>query len=131
VIFKENIPKGKVHELGYSSHTLSIHRGRYVRIETKNIQVLLSKKEWPYLMELASASINRQLIRFSRLQDDLVQWWKKCLQERAFSIPPDANGIDFVSLYDELSHRASLFKRNNPDPDSDSDTMPYIAKCEL
>ena len=51
----------------------------------------------------------------------------KCLQERAFSTPPDANGIDFDSLYDELSHRASLFNKNNPDPDSDSDTMPYNA----
>ena len=37
------------------------------------------------------------------------------------------NGIDFDSLYDELSHRAILFNKNNPDPDSDSDTMPYNA----
>jgi len=127
VTFKDNIPKGEVHELGDSAHTLSVHCGRYVRIATKNIQVLLSKKEWTYLMELASACINRQVIRFSRLQDDLVPWWNKCLQERAFSTPPDANGIDFDSLYDELSHRASLFNKNNPDPDSDSDTMPYNA----
>jgi hypothetical protein len=49
------------------------------------------------------------------------------LQERAFSTPPDANGFHFDSLYDELSHRASLFNKNNPDPDSDSDTMPYNA----
>ena len=60
-------------------------------------------------------------------QDDLVPWWNKCLQERAFYTPPDANGIDFDSLYDELSHRASLFNKNNPDPDSDSDTIPYNA----
>ena len=56
-----------------------------------------------------------------------MPWWNKCLQERAFSTPPDANGIDFDSLYDELSHRANLFNKNNPDPDSDSDTMPYNA----
>ena len=62
-------------------------------------------------MEFASACINRQVIRFSRLQDDLVPWWNKCLQERAFSRTPDANGIDFDSLYDELSHRASLFNK--------------------
>ena len=78
-----------------------IHCGRYVRITTKNIQVFISKKEWAYLMELASACLNRQVIIFSRLRDDLVQWWNKCLQERAFSTPPDANGIDFDSLYDE------------------------------
>jgi hypothetical protein len=56
-----------------------------------------------------------------------VTWWNKCLQERAFSTLPDANGIDFDSFYDVLSHRASLFNKNNPDPDSDSDTMPYNA----
>ena len=78
-------------------------------------------------MELASVCINREVIRFSRLQHDLVQWWNKCLQERAFSTPPDANGIDFDSLYDELSHRTSLFNKNNPDPDSDSDTMTHNA----
>ena len=80
-------------------------------------------------MELASACINRQVIRFSRLQDNLLQWWNMCLQERAFSTPPDASGIDFDSLYDELSHRTSLFNKNNPDPDPDSDphTMPYNA----
>jgi hypothetical protein len=50
-----------------------------------------------------------------------------CLQERAFSTPPDASGIDFDSLYDELSHRTSLFNKNNPDPDSDSDTIPHNA----
>ena len=73
VTFKDNIPKGKLHELGDSSHTLSIHCGWYVRITSKNIQVLLSKKEWTYLMQLASACINRQVIRFSKLHDDLVE----------------------------------------------------------
>ena len=114
-----------MHELGVSSHTLSIHCGRYVRITSKNIQVLLSKKDWEYLIKLASVCINTQVIRFSRLLDDLLQWWNKCLQEKAFSTPPNANGIDFDSLYDELSHRTCLFNRNNPDPDSD--TILYTA----
>jgi hypothetical protein len=109
VTFEDNIPKGEVQELGDSSHTLSIHCGRYVRIATKKIQVLLSKKEWTYLMELASACINRQVIRFNRLQGDLVPWWNKCLQERNFSTPPDANGIDFDSLYDELKPQSKSF----------------------
>ena len=55
-----------------------------------------------------------------------MQWWNKCLHERAFSTPPDANGIDFDSLYDELRN-TSLFNKNNPDPDSYSDTMPHNA----
>ena len=48
-----------------------------------------------------------------------------CLQKRAFSTPPNANGIDFDSLYDELSRRTCLFNKNNSDPDSDSDTLLY------
>jgi len=60
VTFKDNIPKGKVHELGGSSHTLSIHCGRYVRITSENIQVLLSKKDWEYLIKLASVCINKK-----------------------------------------------------------------------
>ena len=87
VTFKDNIPKAEVHELGDSSHALSIHCGRYVRTATKNIQVLLSKKEWTYLMELASACINRQVIRFSRFQDDLVTWWLSVCKKEPFLQP--------------------------------------------
>jgi len=79
VTFKDNIPKSEVHELGDSRHSLSLHCGRYIRITSENTQVLLSKKDWAYIMELASACINRQAIRFSRLQDDLVEWWNRCL----------------------------------------------------
>ena len=89
--------------------------------------MLLSKKDWAYLKELASVSINKQAIRFSRLQDDLLQWWNQCLREKAFSTTPNANGIDFDSLYDELSKRTCLFNINNPDTDSDSDTILYTA----
>ena len=73
VTFKDNIPQGKVYKLGDSYHKLSMHCGRYIRIRSKNTQVLLSKKDWAFLMELASACINKQIIRFSRLQDDLVE----------------------------------------------------------
>ena len=84
VNFKDNILKGKVHELGDSSHTLSINCGRYVRITSETIQVLLSKRDWAYLTELASVCINKQGIRFSRLQDDLLQWWNKCCVKSHF-----------------------------------------------
>jgi len=43
VTFKDNIPKGEVNELGDSRHTLSLHRGRYIRITSENNQVLLSR----------------------------------------------------------------------------------------
>jgi len=32
-------------------------------------------------MELPIACINRQVIRFSRLQNDLVECWNKCLKK--------------------------------------------------
>ena len=48
------------------------------------------------------------MIRFSRLQDDLVEWWDKCLREKSLCTPQNANGIGFDSLYDELSHRTCV-----------------------
>ena len=68
-------------------------------------------------MELASACIDRQEIRFSRLQDNLLESWNKCLRESSFWTPPNVNGIDFGSLYDELHHRTCLFNKTYPDPD--------------
>ena len=117
VTFEDNIPKGEVHELGDSRHTLCFNCGRYIHIASENTQVLRSKNNWAYLMELASACINRQVMRFSILQDDLVEWWNKILREKSFCTPPNANGIDFDSFYNELSHRICLFETNNPDPD--------------
>ena len=38
VTFKDNIPKGEVHKLGDSSHTPTVHSGRYVRIATKTFK---------------------------------------------------------------------------------------------
>jgi len=108
VTFEDNITKGEVHELGDSRHTLSMHCGQYIRITSENTQVLLSKKDLVYLVELANACINRQVIRFIRLQDDMVEWWNKCLRENSFCTPPNANDVDFDSLYDELSHRMSF-----------------------
>jgi len=49
-------------------------------------------------MELASACINRKVIRFSRLQDDLLEWWNNCLRKKSYCTPPYVNGIDFDSL---------------------------------
>ena len=116
--FKDNTPKGEVHELGESRHTLSVPCGQYIRITSENTQVVLSKKnDWAYVTELASACINRKVIGFSRLQDDLVEWRNKCLQERSICTSPNANGIDIDSLYDELSRRTCLFNKNNPDLD--------------
>jgi len=39
-------------------------------------------------------------------------------KKKAFCTPPNANDINFDSLYVELSHRTCLFNKYNPDPDT-------------
>ena len=72
VIFKSNIPKNEVHELGDPSHTLSMYSGRYILITSENTQVYLIKNDWSQLIDLASACIERQVTKFCRFQDELV-----------------------------------------------------------
>jgi hypothetical protein len=117
VTFKDNIPKGKVSELGDSCHTLCMHCEKYKRITSENSQVFLSKKGWAYLIELASARTNKQVTRFSTLQDGLVECWNKCLQERSFCTPPNVKVIDFNTLFGKLRHRTFLFNKIYRDPD--------------
>jgi hypothetical protein len=101
-----------VHELGDSRHTLSVYCGRYIRITSENTQVSLSKKDWSQLMDWASACIDRQVIKFCRLQDELVEWRNKCVESKSFAEPPNTNALDFETLYDELGYKTGLF--NNP-----------------
>jgi hypothetical protein len=84
VIFKGYIPKNKVHELGDSQHTLSVYYGRYIRIKSKNTQVYLCNKNWSLLMDLASGCIDREVIKYGRLQDELSEWRNKCFQSNPF-----------------------------------------------
>jgi hypothetical protein len=117
VIFKGDIPKSVANELGDSCHTLSVYCGRYIRITSENTQVSLSKKNWSQLIELASSCVDRQVIKFCRLQDELVAWRNKCGESKSFADPPNTNAIDFETLYDELSHSTCLFNKFYPDDD--------------
>jgi hypothetical protein len=87
-----------MHELGYSSHTLSVYCGRYIRITSENTQVYLSKKDWSQLLDLASACIDRQVIKFCRIQDEPVEWRNKCVESKSIHEPPNTNAIDFEIL---------------------------------
>ena len=84
VTFKSHIPKDEVHELGDSRHTLSVYCGQYIRITSENSQVYLSKKNWSRLMDLASACIDRKVIKFNRPQDKLVEWRNKYFESKSF-----------------------------------------------
>ena len=103
--FKSNIWKNDVHELGDSRHTLSMYCGRYIGITSEKTQVYLSKKYWSQLMDLASACIDRQVINFCRIQDDLVEWRDKCVESKCWCTPPNTNAINFDALWDELSYK--------------------------
>jgi hypothetical protein len=108
VTFKSDIPKNEVHELGDSDHTLSVYCGRYIRITSENTQVYLSKKDWSQIMDLASGCIDREVIKYGRLQDKLSVWRNKCFESKYFCPPPDTNAVDFNILWNELK-----FKNNS------------------
>ena len=59
-------------------------------------------------MDLASACIDRQVIKFGRLQDELAEWRSKCGELKCFCTPPDTNAIDFDTLWDELTYKTTL-----------------------
>jgi len=105
VTFKGDIPKNELHELGDSQHTLSVYCGRYIRITSENTQVHLSKKDWAQLLDLASACIDREVIKYGRLQEELTELRNKCFESKSFAAPPDINAIDFNTLWNELKFK--------------------------
>ena len=108
VIFKSNVPKNELQELGDPRHNLSTYCGRYIRITSEDTQVYLSKKDWSQLMNSASACVDNQLIKICRLQDDLFEWRCKCVESKCFCKRPNTNAIDFETLRDELTYKTSL-----------------------
>jgi len=55
-------------------------------------------------MDLVSGCINREVIKYGRLQDELLEWRNKCLQYKSFCTPPETNAIDFNILWNELKY---------------------------
>jgi len=78
VTFKSDTPKSEVHELGDPHHTLSVYCGQYIRITSKKSQLLLSKKDWSQLLDMASACTDREVIKYGRLQEELAELRNKC-----------------------------------------------------
>jgi len=65
-------------------------------------------------MDLASVYLNKEVIKFCKLQYELVEWRNKCLQYKSFCTPPNTNAIDIDILYAELTHRKRLFIESCP-----------------
>jgi hypothetical protein len=105
VTFKDHIFKSDVYGLGDSRHTLSMYYGQYICIMSEEVEVILNKSEWSYLMELANSCIYRQIFKFCRLYDDLIHWKNKCFESKFFCTPPETNAVDFETLYDKLMYK--------------------------
>ena len=122
VTLTSNIVKNEVHKLGDPRHTLSIYCGQYIGITSEDTQLYLSKKDWSQLLDLASACIDRQVIKFGRLQDELAEWRSKCCELKCFCPPPDNNATDFDTLWDELRYKNMFIS-------DDDDTYISAYKC--
>jgi hypothetical protein len=105
VTFKDHIPKSEVYGLGDSRHTLSVYYGRYIRIMSEEVQMHLNKSEWSYLTELANSCIDKHILKFCRLYDDLIHWRNKCFESKSFCTPPETNAVDFETLCDDLIYK--------------------------
>jgi hypothetical protein len=60
-------------------------------------------------MDLSSGCIDREVIKYGRLQDELLKWRNKCFQSKFSCIPPETNAIDFNTLRNELNYKNSYF----------------------
>jgi len=65
-------------------------------------------------MNLASVCINRQVFKFCRLQEELVEWGNRWLQGKTYRAPPNTIAIDFLTLWSEVGYRTRLFEQWNP-----------------
>jgi hypothetical protein len=88
--FKDPIPKDVIHELRDSNHTLELYCGRYIRITSDDVLILLSKSQWSYLKYLGRSCINRQIIKMVHLYENMnfgvMNVWNRNLQKQDLSI---------------------------------------------
>jgi len=48
-------------------------------------------------MDLTSGCIDREVIKYGRLQDELLEWRNKCFEFKSFCTPPEK--ILLISIY--------------------------------
>jgi hypothetical protein len=66
-------------------------------------------KDWSQLIDLESGCIDREVIKYGRLQDELLEWRNKCFESKFCFTPPEKNAIDFNTLWNELKYKNRLF----------------------
>ena len=97
VTFKSDISKIKCTNLVTRNIPCQCTVDDIYAFTSENTQLYLSKKDWSQLMELASGCVEREVIKFGRLQNELFQW-HKCVESKSFCTPPDKNAIFFNTL---------------------------------
>jgi len=60
-------------------------------------------------MDLGSGCIDRKVIKYGRLQDELLEWRNKCFESKSFCTPQDTNANEFNTLWKELNYKSSSF----------------------
>ena len=64
-------------------------------------------------MDLAIACIDRIVIKYGRLEDELVVWRNKCFDSKSFYTHPDTNAIDFDTFWNELKYKNTSLSDDN------------------
>jgi hypothetical protein len=61
-------------------------------------------------MDFASGCIDREVIKYGRLPDELLEWRNKCFQSKSICTNPEINAIDFNTLWNELKYKTVVFQ---------------------
>jgi hypothetical protein len=64
-------------------------------------------------MDLACGCIDREVIKYGGLQNELLEWRKKCFGSKSFCTPPDTNAMDFSTSWNVLKYKNSSFSDDN------------------
>jgi len=64
-------------------------------------------------MDIGSGCINREVLKYARLHDELLEWRNKCFGSKSPCTHPDTNAIDFNTLWNELKYKNTSFSNEN------------------
>jgi len=64
-------------------------------------------------MDLLSASIDREVIKYGSLQNELLGCLNKCFESKSFCKPSSTNAIDFRTKLNELNYKNTSLSDNN------------------
>jgi len=64
-------------------------------------------------MYLASVFIDREVIKYGGLEDELAKWRNKKFESKLFCIPPDTNTTYFNTPWNELKYKNTSLSDDN------------------